>query len=144
MKCRSLVRKMLPLLLILASCMTDTSIDRPITLHLTNTGAEPLQCRLMFGHWVDRDLGRLAPGEGVDIAITQQGSDGALFVLRDDGARRMMIETINCGRDNDWMGTFGQVDLAPARAARAAVINAACTAPNGAGRVVCPAIDLTP
>jgi hypothetical protein len=98
----------------------------------------------MFGHWVDRDLGRLAPGEGVDIAITQQDSDGALFVLRDDGARRMMIETINCGRDGQWMETFGQVDLAPARAARAGRINAACTAPNNAGRVACPAIELTP
>lgn len=144
MKRRSLVQKMLPLLLILASCTTDTAIDRPVTFHLTNAGAEPLQCRLMFGHWVDRDLGRLAPGEGVDIAMTQQDSDGALFVLRDDGARRMMIETINCGRDGDWMGTFGQVDLAPARAARAAGINAACVAPAGAGRVVCPAIELTP
>ncbi len=128
----------------LASCTTDTSTDRPVILHLTNTGAEALACRLMFGHWVDRNLGRLAPGEGVDIAVTQQDSDGALFVLRDDGARRMMIETINCGRDGDWTGTFGQVDLAPARAARAAGINAACTAPNGAGRVVCPAIELTP
>ena len=121
--------------------MTDTSIDRPVTLHLTNTGAEPLQCRLMFGHWVDRDLGRLAPGEGVDIAITQQGSDGALFVLRDDGARRMMIETINCGREGNWMENFGQVDLAPARAARPAEIEAACGAPAASGRVVCPPLN---
>lgn len=127
-----------------AACTNDVSGDRPLTLHLTNSGAESLECRLMFGHWVDRDLGRLAPGDGLDIAISQQGSDGALFVLRDDGARRMMIETINCGRDGDWMGTFGQVDLAPARAARVDWINAACAAPNGAGRVACPAIELSP
>lgn len=128
----------------LASCTTATTDVRSVTLHLANTGAEPLQCRLMFGHWVDRDLGRLAPGEGVEIAVAQQDADGALFVLRDDGARRMMIETINCGRDGDWMATFGQVDLAPARTARPAGIDAACAAPGGAGRVICPAIKLTP
>ncbi|HVR68115.1 MAG TPA: hypothetical protein VMT98_15820 [Verrucomicrobiae bacterium] len=131
-------------MLAVTACTNDISADRPVTLRLTNSGAETMSCRLMFGHWVDRDLGRFAPGEGVDIAITQQGSDGALFVLREDGARRMMIETINCGRDGDWLGTFGQVDLAPARAARAAGIDAACAAPNGAGRVVCPVIKLTP
>lgn len=137
-------RMIVLLMLAVTACTNDVSPDRPVALHLTNSGAETMSCRLMFGHWVDRDLGRLAPGEGVDIAITQQGSDGALFVLRDDGARRMMIETVICGRDGDWMGTFGQVDLAPARAARAAGINAACAAPNGAGRVVCSAIKLTP
>jgi len=137
-------RMIVLLMLAVTACTNDISADRPVTLRLTNSGAETMSCRLMFGHWVDRDLGRLAPAEGVDIAITQQGSDGALFVLRDDGARRMMIETINCGRDGDWLGTFGQVDLAPARAARAAGIDAACAAPNGAGRVVCPAVKLTP
>jgi hypothetical protein len=137
-------RMIVLLMLAVTACTNEISADRPVTLHLTNSGAETMSCRLMFGHWVDRDLGRFAPGEGVDIAITQQGSDGALFVLRDDGARRMMIETINCGRDGDWLGTFGQVDLAPARAARAAGIDAVCAAPNGAGRVVCPAIKLTP
>ena len=131
-------------MLMLASCATDTATDRPVTLHLTNTGTELLQCRLMFGHWVDRDLGRLAHGEGVDIAVTQQTRDGALFVLRDDGARRMMIETINCGRGGDWMGTFGQVDLAPARAARPRAIDANCAAPIGPGRVVCPQIIFAP
>jgi hypothetical protein len=96
----------------------------------------------MFGHWVDRDLGRLAPGEKVEIPMLQQGTDGALFVLRDDGARRMMIETINCGRDDDWMASFGQVDLAPARRARPWAIAADCAAPDDLGRVQCPEIRL--
>ena len=129
-------------LIVLASCTTAS--DRPITLHLTNTGSEPLQCRLMFGHWVDRDLGRLAPGEGTDIAMMQQTTDGALFILRGDGQRRMMIETINCGRAGDWMESFGQVDLAPARADRPGSIEANCAAPAGSGRVMCPVIGLTP
>lgn len=132
------------LALTFASCTPDSTGDRPVTLRLTNTGAEPLQCRLMFGHWVDRDLGRLAPGEGVDIAIMQQDTDGALYILRDDGARRMMIETINCGREGNWMESFGQVDLASARAARPANIAATCAAPPGPGRVTCPAADLAP
>ena len=135
---------MILLFAFLASCTTDTSADHPVSLHLTNTGAEALQCRLMFGHWVDRDLGRLAPGGSVDIAMMQQDRDGALFILRDDGARRMMIETINCGRDGNWMETFGQVDLAPARMARPADIDAACAVPADPGRVVCPQIRLDP
>jgi len=130
--------------LTLASCTADVTADRPVTLHLTNSGAEPLQCRLMFGHWVDRDLGRLAPGGSIDIAMTQQNTDGALFILRDDGARRMMIETINCGRGSDWIETFGQVDLAPARIARPARIAATCAAPAGPGRVTCPTVELAP
>jgi hypothetical protein len=130
------------LLLALVSCTTST--DRPITLHLTNTGTEPLQCRLMFGHWVDRDLGRLAPGEGVDIAMMQQDTDGALFILRDDGQRRMMIETINCGRDGNWMESFGQVDLAPVRGSRPTRVDATCAAPVGPGRTLCPEIVLAP
>jgi hypothetical protein len=98
----------------------------------------------MFGHWVDRDLGRLAPGEGIDIAMMQQDSDGALFILRDDGQRRMMIETINCGREGYWMQTFGQVDLAPARSAHPAGIDAGCAVPADGGRVVCPTVRLEP
>jgi hypothetical protein len=128
----------------LASCTSDTPADHPVTLHLTNTGAEPLQCRLMFGHWVDRDLGRLVPGEGIDIAMMQQDSDGALFILRDDGQRRMMIETVTCGREGNWMENFGQVDLAPARTARPAKIEAACAAPAGSGRTLCSEIAPEP
>jgi hypothetical protein len=130
------------LLLAFASC--TTTADRPINLRLTNTGAEPLQCRLMFGHWVDRDLGRLAPGERIDIRILQQSTDGALFILRDDGERRMMIETIHCHREGKWMETFGQVDLSPGRSSRASSIEAACEAPVGPGRVICPPIGLAP
>jgi hypothetical protein len=138
-----------PLLaLALAACAPGepqkAAADRPVALRLTNAGAEPLRCRLMFGHWVDRDLGRLAPGAAVELAILQQAADGALFVPRDDGARRMMIETIRCAGKGDWLAGFGQVDLAPARRARPASIAAACAAPAGPGRVTCPPVRLTP
>ena len=121
---------------LLSSCASDAQ-DRPVTLSLANAGPEPLRCRLMFGHWVDRDLGALAPGASTDVAMTQAASDGALYVLRADGARKMMIETIRCAQSGDWMARFGQVDFAPIRASRAQAIEASCAAPAEGGRVAC-------
>ena len=34
-----------------------------------------------------------------DLAISRAGKDGAFYILRADGQRWMMIETILCGRD---------------------------------------------
>ena len=121
---------------LLASCVSDGH-DRPVTLALANAGAEPLRCRLMFGHWVDRDLGVLAPGATTELAMTQAAGDGALYVLRADGERKMMIETIQCAPSGDWMATFGQVDFAPIRSRRAQAIEASCAAPAGGGRTIC-------
>jgi hypothetical protein len=92
----------------------------------------------MFGHWVDRDLGELPPGAIASLAM-MQAVDGALYVLRSDGARKMMIETIQCARAGNWMATFGQVDLAPIRSRRVRAIEASCAAPAGEGRVTCHA-----
>jgi len=111
--------------------------DRALQLSLANAGAVPLHCRLMFGHWVEQDLGLLAPGGSVDLAISQAAHDGALYILRADGQRRMMIETIICGRDGDWMTSYGQVDFAPARSARPGRIEASCALPETGGRVAC-------
>ncbi|HEY3147840.1 MAG TPA: hypothetical protein VGJ75_15895 [Dongiaceae bacterium] len=111
--------------------------DQPVTLSLSNTGTRSLSCRLMFGHWVDRDLGDLGPGTATKVDMTQSAEDGALYVMRSDGQRRMMIETIQCARDGHWMETFGQVDFAPIRSRRARAIEASCAAPVGEGRVAC-------
>src|SRR5919108_6627179 len=91
----------------------------------------------MFGHWVDRDLGELQPGGATDLAMTQAAADGALYVMRSDGERKMMIETIQCAKSGDWMHSFGQVDFAPIRSRRARAIEASCAAPVGEGRVAC-------
>jgi len=120
----------------LSSCVSDTQ-DRPVTLSLANAGTEPLRCRLMFGHWVDRDLGALVPGAATELAMTQAASDGALYVMRADGERKMMVETIQCAPSGDWMQTFGQVDFAPIRSRRAQAIEASCAAPAGGGRTIC-------
>ena len=121
---------------LLSSCVSETQ-DRPVTLSLANAGPSPLRCRLMFGHWVDRDLGALAPGAATALAMTQAASDGALYVLRADGERKMMIETIQCAQSGDWMETFGQVDFAPIRSRRAQAIEASCAASVGGGRTTC-------
>lgn len=129
------------LALLLASCAHDQGADQDqsVTLSLTNAGAQPLRCRVMFGHWVDRDLGALQPGAVTSLAITQAAADGALYVLRSDGARKMMIETIQCAQPGSWMETYGQVDLAPIRSRRVRAIEASCAAPAGEGRVTCRA-----
>jgi hypothetical protein len=121
---------------LLSSCVADAQ-DRPVTLALSNAGHEPLRCRLMFGHWVDRDLGALAPGAATGIDMTQAARDGALYVMRADGGRKMMIETIRCAQSGDWMANFGQVDFAPIRSRRAEAIEASCAAPVGGGRTLC-------
>ena len=120
----------------LPSCASDAR-DRTVILAFANAGQEPLRCRLMFGHWVDRDLGALAPGASTALSMTQAASDGALYVLRADGERKMMIETIQCAQSGDWMRNFGQVDFAPIRSRRAQAIEASCAAPAAGGRTVC-------
>jgi hypothetical protein len=125
--------------LLLASCAhaQDAGQDRVVTLSLTNAGNQPLRCHVMFGHWVDRDLGALAPGAAARLEMAQAADDGALYIMRSDGARRMMIETIQCARPGSWMASFGQLDLAPIRSRRARTIEASCAAPAGGGRVAC-------
>ncbi|MEZ5829566.1 MAG: hypothetical protein R3D05_00120 [Dongiaceae bacterium] len=138
---RPLLRWAFPILCAawLSSCASDQGAtkDQPVTLSLTNAGAQPIRCRLMFGHWVDRDLGELAPGASTSLSMMQAAADGALYVMRADGQRRMMIETIQCAGPGDWMQSFGQVDFAPVRSRRAQAIEAICAAPAGGGRVAC-------
>jgi hypothetical protein len=136
MKTRSII---LMLCAALLSCTSDPRApeDEPVTVSLSNAGTKPLLCRLMFGHWVDRDLGTLAPGGAVPLEMTQAAADGALYILRSDGERKMMIETIQCAQSGNWMQSFGQVDFAPVRSRRVRAIEASCAAPAGEGRVAC-------
>lgn len=129
-------------LLALAAC---ASVDdaSPVDISLGNAGSEPIACRLIYGHWVERDLGQLAPGEDVRFPVEQQASDGALFTMRPDGNMRMMIETIQCGVYPDWMASVGQVDLSPARRVRVSGIAASCGRPLDGGRIACPPVTLT-
>jgi hypothetical protein len=133
---------LLPLSAGIASCATGRlgSEDPRLTIHLVNSGSQPMHCRLMFGHWIDRDLGELAPGGVARIDAQRQKQDGALYVLREDGQRRMMIETILCGRDADWPDSVGLVDLAPARARQTDVVTVSCASPAKGQRVACTTV----
>ena len=129
--------------LALAGCTAASGDDPTVTVNLRNEGVKPMQCRIQFGHWVDRDLGVLAPAAAVRFQIQQQPKDGALYVERDDGQRRMMIENIFCHAPDDLQATIGQVDLAPARAARMQEIDASCALPE-TGHAECRPIALKP
>ena len=126
---------------LLSACM-HTLVDHSVNLQLTNAGSEPLSCKIVYGHWVERDLGRLDPGVTFDIALRQQPEDHALFIYRDDMQRRLMIENILCGRAGNWHETTGQVDLARPRQTNVAYLEATCAAPIGPGRVSCQLTDI--
>jgi hypothetical protein len=130
--------------LALAACAAAPDPDPTVAVHLRNDGARPLQCRLLFGHWVDRDLGVLAPGAETGFTIQQSPKDGALYIMRSDGARRMMIENLFCAEPGKVETTMGQLDLAPARSARMRRIDGRCAAATAGGRVDCSPVTLTP
>jgi len=95
----------------------------------------------MVGHWVDRDLG-IATATGIAIKVQQQPEDGALYIMRDDGARRMMVENIFCARPDDWQATVGQIDLSVVRMARPKEVRVSCALPPSGGRVICTEPEL--
>jgi hypothetical protein len=140
-----MIRRFCPIAIafLFAGCTGGTLIpdDRNVMIQISNAGSEPLQCRMMFGHWVDRDLGVAEIGDGgaedIFVTVRQQPGDGALYVLRDDGQRRMMVENIFCARPNDWRATVGQIDLASVRKAKPASIWVTCALPESGGHVVC-------
>ncbi len=128
--------------LLVAGCAGDQPVTDPeVLIQISNARAEPLQCRMMFGHWVDRDLG-VATATGIAVKVRQQPQDGALYMMRDDGARRMMVENIFCARPDDWQATVGQVDLATVRTARPKEVWISCALPESGARVTCTAPKL--
>jgi hypothetical protein len=140
------MRRLVPTLaaaLMLAGCAGDAAqtADPEVLIRISNAGPEPLQCRMKFGHWVDRDLGQATIGggtaTGIAVAVQQQPKDGALYILRDDRQRLMMVENIFCARPDDWQATVGQVDLAAVRAARPKEVWFSCALPPEGGRVTC-------
>jgi outer membrane lipoprotein SlyB len=132
--------RFLPLLAatLLAGCANadGQSSDPEVLIRITNTDAAPLQCQLKFGHWVDRDLGVVAANE-VSVTVRQQLADGALYVMRDDGQRRMMVENIFCAQKDNWQATVGQMDLAVVRRERPKEVSVSCALPAAGDRVTC-------
>ena len=134
----------LALLTLIPACTATAPprADPAISIRLANAGPRPMRCEIMFGHWVDRDLGIVQPG-AVTGFIAQQQADGALYIERADGQRRLMIENVFCGAENNWQATVGEIDLARARVMRPHAVEARCVLPIG-GRVNCAPPVLKP
>ncbi len=132
----------LALSLALASCVAarQDAADAPLAVSLHNSGAVPLRCQLIFGHWVERGLGDVAPGAAVQLDLMRAAEDGGIYVMRPDGKKKMMVENVICGRADNWQPTLGQLDFTPLRQRAAPAATAHCAAPSDGGRVAC-AID---
>ncbi len=102
----------------------DTADDR-VTLAIANDGAEALRCTILFGHWVEQGIGKIAAGDVVEVAMWRQRSDGALYVPRADG-RRMMIENMVCGPLSGWWERRADIPLLTLRASAARRFASSC------------------
>ena len=131
-----MIRLSLIAALLLTGCAATPSPDPQLVIRISNAGAAPLQCQLKFGHWVDRDLGTVTTYE-VSVTVQQQPKDGALYVMRADGQRLMMVENIFCAQKGNWQATVGQMDLAVVRRARPKEVAVSCALPEAGGRVTC-------
>ena len=128
--------------LALAGCVAQRQDagDAPLAVSLHNGGPVPLRCQLIFGHWVERDLGQIAPGADVRMDLMRAGEDGGIYVMRPDGKKKMMVENVICGRADNWQPTLGRLDFTPLRQRAAQAADAHCAAPADGGRAAC-AID---
>ncbi len=126
-------------LLVLASCVAERqdAADTAVTIRLSNTGPETLRCQLIYGHWVERGLGEIAPGASVQVDLMRAAEDGGLYNMRPDGRKKMMVENVICGRLDGWKESLGQIDLNELRRRAASHVETSCAAPMGAGRVAC-------
>lgn len=126
-------------LMVLAACASKPGniADHAVRIDLRNAGAEPLRCQLIFGHWVERGLGEIAPGAAIRLDLMRAAEDGGLYVMRYDGQRRMMVENVICGGLENWRESLGQVDLGELRRRPVVAAEASCAAPDGPGRVAC-------
>lgn len=127
---------------ILASCVAarQDAGDTPLTIALANTGSASLRCQLIYGHWVERGLGEIAPGEAVRIDLMRAVEDGGVYTMRPDGKKKMMVENVICGRVDNWQPTLGQLDFTRLRQQPVLAARAHCAAPADGGRVAC-AVD---
>jgi hypothetical protein len=112
------------------ACSTarDTGADAPVTHRILNRGTGPIHCMINFGHWVTRDLGVIEKNGSKTVAFHRQPSDGALYILRDDGQRLMMIENIFCSAPDDSATSRGQVPLLAIQSGQSQFYSSICRA----------------
>lgn len=128
--------------LLLASLLSTGAAhaaDPAVDLSIRNDGPAALRCMILFGHWITRDVGPIAPGGSAQVAMWRGQPPGALYIPRFDG-RKMMIENLICGSDAAWAETYDQVPIATLRDSAAAAFRTACK-PAATGKIACSPSD---
>jgi len=80
---------------LLLACLCTVAAAQPLTLRIRNETPAPLRCVLLLSHWYSEDLGPVAPGGSVDLALESGLPDGTV-VRRNDVARAMPVEGLYC------------------------------------------------
>lgn len=131
-----------PFIFFVSLACTTTVADHHVIFQLTNGGSETLRCKIVYAHWVERDLGLIHSDLTLNIALRQQSADHAFFIYREDMQRRLMIENIVCGHEKDWKDSLGQIDLARLRQKNVTYFDVTCAAVKDARNVLCKLTDI--
>ena len=79
----------------LLACLGAAAAAEPLALRIRNDTPAPLRCVLLLSHWYSEELGPVAPGGSVDLALESGLPDGTV-VRRNDRARPMAVEGLYC------------------------------------------------
>ena len=82
-----------------------------IDLGLANEGARTLRCQIIYAHWVTGELPTLEPGSWLRFTVERDAATREIYVPREPDGRRMMLEGVLCGADDDWGATLTLLDL---------------------------------
>jgi hypothetical protein len=113
---------------------SESEAMTPVDLTIRNESAEVLRCTALLAHFMSEDLGRLAPGASLTVALRHDRASGALALAPREG-RDVPLENLLCGRDSDWTQSTGEMPLTAARSGAAERFAARCGLAEG--RVKC-------
>ena len=117
--------------LLVLACLCTVAAAQPLALRIRNDTPAPLRCVLLLSHWYSEELGPVAPGGSVDLALESGLPDGTV-IRRNDVARAMPVEGLYC-LTGDADAKRAPLPLDVLRKATGVVL-IAC---GGAGRVEC-------
>jgi hypothetical protein len=80
---------------LLLALLCTVAAAQPLALRIRNDTLAPLRCVLLLSHWYSEELGPVAPGGSVDLALESGLPDGTV-VRRNDVARAMPVEGLYC------------------------------------------------
>lgn len=98
-------------LLALLCLLATPALADEISLSVANDGARTLRCQIIYAHWVTGDLPTVGASSAAAFTVQRDPATRELFVPRQPDGRRMMLEGVLCGADDDWGGTLTLLDL---------------------------------